>query len=139
MNPNDIVEIKPTEAGWQEILKSIDETNDDLRKNPRVKFRLSVPKADKDGYIRGQFWLLMEYFNWQQSIGGDVHFSDLRPVRHALEEEPIAPVLPKVQVRNDGTLWIEAELIDIRKKQLYPFRVIVDGRVKHFKYCRRIR
>jgi hypothetical protein len=81
MNPNDIVEIKPTDGGWQEIIKYVDETNDRLRqKYPRIRHRMSVPTADAEGYIRGQFWSLMQFFDWTGGHAGrDIHFSDLRP------------------------------------------------------------
>jgi hypothetical protein len=80
MTPNDIVEIKPTEEGWLEIVKYVDETNDRLRRHPRLRHRMSVPVADSAGYIRGQFWSLMQFFDWTGSQAGrDIHFYDLRP------------------------------------------------------------
>ena len=79
MNPNDIVEIKPTDEGWLEIIKYVDATNDRLRKHPRVRHRMSVPVPDSDGYIRGQFWSLMQFFDWSGSHAGrDIHFWDMR-------------------------------------------------------------
>lgn len=81
MTPNDIVEIQPTEEGWLEIVKYVDETNDRLRKNPRLRHRMSVPTPNADGYIRGQFWALMQFFDWTGCHAGrDIHFYDLRPI-----------------------------------------------------------
>ena len=78
MNPNDIVKIKPTEVGWQEIVESVDDTNAQLRQYPHLTHRAEVPKADAEGYITGQFWHLMKNFSW--SIGKGVPFTDLRPL-----------------------------------------------------------
>jgi hypothetical protein len=79
MSPNDFVKIKPTERGWEMIIKYVDEFNDHIKANhPKAQFRLSVPKADQDGYIREQFWSLMGYFNWNKGIGQDLPFSDLK-------------------------------------------------------------
>ena len=77
MTPNDTVEIKPTEAGWHEIVRFVDETNDRLRQYQNLRHRMSVPKPDEDGYIRGQFWHLMQFFDWTRGIG-DIHFYDMR-------------------------------------------------------------
>jgi hypothetical protein len=91
MTPNDIVEIKPTEEGWLEIVKYVDETNDRLRKKPRLRYRMRVPTPDADGYIRGQFWTLMQFFNWAGShLGGDIYFHDLRipPAPESKESKP---------------------------------------------------
>lgn len=78
INPNDIVEIRPTEEGWIEIVKYVDATNDQLRQNKRVRHRMSVPTPDADGYIRGQFWMLMQFFDWTGRLGSDIHFHDMR-------------------------------------------------------------
>lgn len=76
---NDVVSIKPTEAGWKQIVGNVDRTNDRIRQNPRFLVRVSVPKVDADGYISGQFWALMKYFDWEEcDPGGDVPFSDMR-------------------------------------------------------------
>ena len=79
MTPNDIVRIKPTDDGWRVIIKHVDALNDDLRKNhPNITYRAPVPIADAEGYIRGQFWSLMAYFDWSRGIGTDCPFHDMQ-------------------------------------------------------------
>lgn len=79
MTPNDIVMIKPTDDGWREIIKYVDETNDHLRQYPRLRHRMSVPVADAEGYISGQFWSLMQFFDWTGiHAGRDIYFYDMR-------------------------------------------------------------
>ena len=81
MNPNDVVEIKPTEGGWLEIAAYVDAFNEHMKVNrPNAMYRMRVPSADSDGYIRDQLWSLMKYFDWTRGYGCDVHFSDLRPI-----------------------------------------------------------
>lgn len=79
MNPNDIVRIKPTESGWSSIIKYVDDFNDNIRKrNPSARFRMSLPIADNSGYITGQFWCLMQYFDWQNPAGSENPFYDMQ-------------------------------------------------------------
>jgi hypothetical protein len=79
LTPNDYVEIKPTESGWESIVKYVDNFNAHLQKTqPKLKFRMSIPKENSEGYIRGQFWDLMGYFDWTKAIGSACPFSDLR-------------------------------------------------------------
>ena len=76
---NEVISIKPTDAGWRQIVGDVDRKNDRLRQDPRCIVRISVPKVDADGYISGQFWALMKYFDWEEcDPGGDMPFSDLR-------------------------------------------------------------
>lgn len=79
MNPNDIVKIKPTQSGWRDIVAHVDTFNDMMRtRNPSITVRISVPQADKDGYITGQFWCLMKYFDWQRGMAADLPFTDMQ-------------------------------------------------------------
>lgn len=79
MNPNDIVRIKPTESGWESIVKYTDNFNDDIRKrSPGARFRMSIPEPDEDGYISGQFWSIMQYFDWQNPAGSESPFCDMQ-------------------------------------------------------------
>jgi hypothetical protein len=76
-NPNDFVEIKPSKSGWRSIIKYTDAFNASVAaRNPDCTFRMTIPKANAEGYILGQFWCLMQYFDW--SICGDIPFDDLR-------------------------------------------------------------
>ena len=101
MTPNDIVYIKPTEGGWREIVAYVDNFNDHIRTtHPGSLYRIHVPVADKDGYIKGQFRSLMQYFNWSVGCGSDIHFHDLRP-NTVMDREPPFPV------RADGGLLQE--------------------------------
>jgi hypothetical protein len=80
MHPNDVVYIKPTDNGWREIVEYVDNFNDHVRmKHPTSHCRMSIPIADNEGYIKGQFWSLMQYFDWSAGMGSDIHFYDLRP------------------------------------------------------------
>ena len=77
IHPNDIVLLKPTTSGWGEIELFIRRADDYMRRAfPRIKHRLSVPEADDDGYISGEFWYLMQMFNWGTNRG-DIPFTDL--------------------------------------------------------------
>lgn len=79
MSPNDIVRIKPTESGWDSIVRHIDSFNDDIRRrSPGARFRLSVPVPDIDGYITGQFWCIMQYFDWKNPAGSENPFYDMQ-------------------------------------------------------------
>ena len=79
MSPNDIVKIKPTQAGWRDIIAYVDAFNDMVRsRNPAYQFRMSVPTADNEGYITGQFWCLMEYFDWQRGMAANLPFTDMQ-------------------------------------------------------------
>ena len=60
---NDSVSIKPTDAGWQQIVGNVDRMNDRIRQTPRRLLRISIPESDADGYISGQFWYLMQMFD----------------------------------------------------------------------------
>ena len=76
---NDNVSIKPTDAGWQQIVGNVDRMNDRIRQTPRHLLRISIPKSDDDGYISGPFWYLMQMFDLAECVNGcDVVFSDLR-------------------------------------------------------------
>ena len=76
---NDNVSIKPTDAGWQQIVGNVDRMNDRIRQTPRRLLRISIPKSDADGYISGPFWYLMQMFDLAEcAIGCDAVFSDLR-------------------------------------------------------------
>ena len=76
---NDGVSIKPTDAGWKQIVSNVDHANDRIRQNPRSLTRIPIPEPDADGYIFGQFWHLMRMFNWPKCVNGcDVFFSDMR-------------------------------------------------------------
>ena len=76
---NDSVSIKPTDAGWQQIVGNVDRMNDRIRQTPRRLLRISIPKSDADGYISGPFWYLMQMFDLAECvIGCDAVFSDLR-------------------------------------------------------------
>ena len=76
---NDNVSIKPTDAGWQQIVGNVDRMNDRIRQTPGRLLRISIPKSDADGYISGQFWYLMQMFDLGECvIGCDVVFSDMR-------------------------------------------------------------
>jgi hypothetical protein len=74
--PNDFVRVKPTEAGWKAIRKHYDNLNKgfSLRGVAQPQF-FKVPIPDKDGYIKDQFWCVMQYFEW--SIGRDNNFEDM--------------------------------------------------------------
>jgi hypothetical protein len=61
--PNDFVRVKPTEAGWRAIRKYYESIN------------RGQPIPDKDGYIKGQFWSIMQYFEWK--MGRDNNFEDM--------------------------------------------------------------
>lgn len=79
MNPNDNVRIKPTDSGWQQIVRYVDTFNDNMRKTyPRSKYRMSVPTPDDEGYISDQFWSLMMYFEWKNSCGMELPFVDMQ-------------------------------------------------------------
>ena len=97
MNPNDIVLIKPTDEGWLEIIKYVDETNERLRQYERLRNRMSVPVPDADGYIRGQFWSLMQFFDWTGCHAGrDIHFYDMKmpnPQDHPGRSPRVHPVV----------------------------------------------
>ena len=76
---NDSVSIKPTDAGWQQIVGNVDRMNDRIRQTPRRLLRISIPESDADGYISGPFWYLMQMFDLAECvIGCDAVFSDLR-------------------------------------------------------------
>lgn len=76
---NDKVSIKPTDAGWKQIVGNVDRMNDRIRQNPRCLTRMSIPEADADGYISGPFWYLMQMFDLAECVNGcDVFFSDMR-------------------------------------------------------------
>lgn len=91
MNPNDTVKIKPTEEGWRQIVNHVDEENDKLKMHPKVRHRMAVPVPDADGYISGQFWSLMRFFDWTVCLSrGDVLFHDMQipPTKDPGMEEP---------------------------------------------------
>ena len=76
---NDTVSIKPTDAGWKQIVGNVNHANDRIRQNPRCLTRISIPESDADGYISGPFWYLMQMFDLAECVNGcDVVFSDLR-------------------------------------------------------------
>ena len=76
---NDAVSIKPTDAGWQQIVNNINRMNDRIRQTPRHLIRFSIPEADTDGYISGPFWYLMQMFDLGEWVNGcDVLIIDLR-------------------------------------------------------------
>ena len=76
---NDVVSIKPTEAGWKQIVSNVDRINERIRRNPRCLTRISIPASDTDGYISGPFWHLMQMFDWPECVNNcDVFFSDMR-------------------------------------------------------------
>lgn len=79
MNPNDTVRIKPTESGWKSIVRYVDDFNENMRNlSPDARFRMRVPTPDASGYITGQFWCLMQYFDWQNPAGSDNPFYDMQ-------------------------------------------------------------
>ena len=117
MNPNDTVKIKPTEEGWRQIVKYVDEANDKLKMHPKVRHRMAVPVPDAEGYISGQFWALMQYFDWNSVLAaGDILFHDMQiPPKHARRAEHIARQAAKharwsmevhVQVYNEAIIEI---------------------------------
>ena len=76
---NDTVSIKPTDAGWAQIVGNVDRMNDRIRQNSRCLTRISIPESDADGYISGPFWYLMQMFDLTECVNGcDVFFSDMR-------------------------------------------------------------
>ena len=76
---NDIVQLKPTEEGWRQIVKHVDQFNENIKSFLQVRFRMSVPVPDAEGYISGQFWSLMQLFDWTKCLaGGWVFFHDMR-------------------------------------------------------------
>jgi len=76
---NDVVSIKPTVVGWQKIVEKADHQNKCLMEYPLVTYRAEPPQLDLDGYIKGQFWYLMQMFDWPECVNGcDVFFSDMR-------------------------------------------------------------
>lgn len=78
LNPNDRVRVKPTETGWQQIMAHVDAFNDHIRQSkPNLKYRMSLPVADADGYIKDQFWRIMQFFDWSRGLGSECPFSDL--------------------------------------------------------------
>lgn len=81
MNPNDTVKIKPTESGWREIVAHVDAFNAHMQQShPNARYRMSVPSADVDGYITGQFWSLMQFFDWTKGAGAYCPFEDMQTV-----------------------------------------------------------
>ncbi len=84
---NDIVQIKPTEEGWKQIVRHVDQFNENIKSFPQVRFRMSVPCPDAEGYISGQFWSLMQLFDWTKCLaGGWVFFHDMR-----IPPKPVEP------------------------------------------------
>lgn len=79
MNANGLARIKPTPEGWQAISKYIDSCNKEYEARG-VTFRTTAPVANKDGYITGQFWCLMQYFDWHKGIAQPMPFSDIQLV-----------------------------------------------------------
>ena len=76
---NDIVKINPTEKGWRQIVRHVDQANENIKSFLQVRYRMSVPVPDADGYISGQFWSLMQLFDWTKCLaGGWVFFHDMR-------------------------------------------------------------
>jgi len=76
---NDIVQLKPTEEGWKQIVRHVDQFNENIKSFLQVRFRMSVPVPDAEGYISDQFWSLMQLFDWTKCLaGGLVFFHDMR-------------------------------------------------------------
>jgi len=79
LTSNDIVQIKPTEEGWRQIVRHVDETNNNIKSFLNITFRVGVPIPDAEGYISGPFWSLMQFFDWTKCLaGGWVFFHDMR-------------------------------------------------------------
>ena len=76
MNPNDRVKVKPTKSGWQEIIAYVNAWNESIKH--RYDYQMRMPTTDKDGYITGQFWSLMVYFDWKKTTGSELPFSDMQ-------------------------------------------------------------
>ncbi len=77
INPNDIVYILPTKAGWTKIRRHHHETNAGYFQRGIDHFSCP-PKPNDLGFIRGQFWSLMQYFDFGAScLGGYVGFSEM--------------------------------------------------------------
>lgn len=76
MNPNDYVRIKPTAAGWKAIHANIDAFNATYGHITKQKY----PEPDEHGYIKDQFWCLMQYFDWSKFIGMGMPFTDMQIV-----------------------------------------------------------
>jgi hypothetical protein len=93
MNPNDTVKIKPTDEGWRQIVKYVDEANDKLKMHPKVRHRMAVPVPDAEGYISDQFYSLMQYFDWNSVLAaGDVLLHDMQIPSKQGDCEPLATI-----------------------------------------------
>ena len=82
MTPNDIVRIRPTSDGWAQITRYVDKFNKELLENRSCRFQMSIPQMDESGYIEGQFWCLMQYFDWSRGLGGELQFTDMKIKEH---------------------------------------------------------
>lgn len=80
INPNDRVRVKLTETGKTLIVQQIDQLNLSLSKRPHVKWRAKVPEWDDDGWISGQFHVLMHYFDGCWSLGQELPFTELKKI-----------------------------------------------------------
>lgn len=77
-SPNDQIRVRLTEHGKQLVVQWVDKFNDHIRANrPGSTFRVSVPRWDSDGWITGQFWDIMGYFDGSWSAGSVLPFSEL--------------------------------------------------------------
>lgn len=83
MTPNDIVRIKPTDAGWASLKETVREVNDNMRRMGMKGPWMTLPVADPHGYITGQFWCLLANMKWGPEMGRYCLFSDLQPVVQA--------------------------------------------------------
>jgi hypothetical protein len=93
MNPNDTVKIKPTEEGWRQIVKYVDEANEKLKMHPKLRHRMAVPVPDAEGYISNQFYSLMQYFDWNSVLSrGDILFHDMQIPSKQGDCEPLATI-----------------------------------------------
>jgi hypothetical protein len=78
INPNDRVRVRLTEHGKRLIVKSVDEFNEHMRTTTSATFRQSVPQWDSDGYLNGQFHVIMGLLGDCWSGVGELPFTEMK-------------------------------------------------------------
>ena len=128
---NDSVSIKPTDAGWQQIVGNVDRMNDRIRQTPRRLLRISIPESDADGYISGPFWYLMQMFDLSECvIGCDAVFSDLRII---VPPEPQQEAAVSDEAKHAGEL---SDLLEIAEFNVgFISNPVAVKKVKRAKYA----
>ena len=73
LNINEVVQVKLTDAGREELLRQIDEFNKEF---PKARLKRALPHEDKEGWSKFQLLDLMNRLGHMLSLCCEIPFED---------------------------------------------------------------